>query len=176
MIERDAPVSARQSIRRSDAFITNPDGPQLELLKVVCTPGSAITEELHTFVVAFTRLRYRPTVAERISLTSYELFANALNYGSVNRMVTLVLSEDSDAALVTVSNESISARSKQLVERCAQLAQDPKAVYMEELRRNVTGGIPRAMLGLARIVYEAKVELSATVDGNLVTVLGRCRL
>jgi hypothetical protein len=114
-------------------------------------------------------------VSERIALTAYELFANGLNYGSISSMVTLELAEESGVAYVTVTNEAIPARARMLAERCALLRADAKSVYMEELRRSVSGGIPRAMLGLARIVHEAGVELSVSAVGSQVTVVGRCK-
>lgn len=170
----DAPPSQAVS-RRSGADLSSALGQRLELLRVACSPGSGITEELHTFVVAFTKLRYRGVISDRIALTAYELFANGLNYGSISTLVTLELAEEKGLVLVTVTNEAIQARTKLLVERCAKLQGDAKSVYMEEVRRNVTGGIPRAMLGLARIVYEAGVELTVSTNGSLVTVVGRCK-
>ena len=175
-VNSDPPPSRAALSRRSGADLANALGPQrLELLRVACSPGSSITEELHAFVVAFTKLRYRPAVADRIALTAYELFANGLSYGSISSMVALELAEEQGFVLVTVTNEAIQARIKVLVERCALLRTDAKSIYMEEIRRNVTGGIPRAMLGLARIVHEAGVELSVVAQGAAVTVVGRCK-
>jgi hypothetical protein len=46
---------------------------------------------------------------------------------------------------------------------------------LEELRRSVTGGIPRPMLGLARVTHEVGLTLDLQVQERRISVTAQCR-
>jgi len=145
------------------------------LLRVICTAGSGALEYTHAFVTAYTADHLRGAVAQRLSLGAYELLANALNFGSVSSDIVIELIESDNLVGVRVSNDAIAARISMLTEHLLKLRTNAEQTFMEELRRSVTGGIPRPMLGLARISHEAGLTLDLQVNERRVSVTAQCR-
>jgi len=141
------------------------------LISFSCEPGSELLEFAHRFVEAFTRLRFRPVLAQRVTVAAYELLANALAYSSVSREVSFELVDVGGALEVRVSNEAVPSRLTMLGERVRRLASDAEAVYLEEMRRSAAG--LRATLGLARVRWEAECQLELERNEGLVTVVAR---
>jgi hypothetical protein len=154
----------------SEVRATNP------LLRVVTEAGTNIVEDLHKFVGAYCKSRYRPTITEKLATATYELFTNALGYGSVNRPVILEIVDTKSQVEVRVTNDAIPARIRMLEERLALINRDAKSTYLEEMRRSVNGGHSRSMLGLLRVVYEAGLQLELIVRDGTITVVARCPL
>jgi len=146
------------------------------ILRVVCEAGSSILEPTHLYVTTLAKIRFRPTVAEKVSLACWELFSNALSYGSMRRPVILELCGLKDFVELRVSNESIAARCELLEQRIQQLKIDAKGTYLEEMRRSISGGLPRATLGLARVAHEGRMELFCTIHQCRVLVTAHCSL
>lgn len=144
------------------------------ILRVICEAGSDILESTHAYVTALAKAKFRPAVAERVSLSCWELLSNALSYGSVRRPVILELVDLKSIVELRVANDSIAARCQMLEQRIDQLKRDAKGTYLQEMRRSVSGGLPRATLGLARVAHEGKMELSCTFTQNHVQVIARC--
>ena len=149
--------------------------PDLDIiLRVVCEAGSDILESTHAYVTALAKSKFRPSVAERVSLSCWELLSNALSYGSVRRPVVLELCDLRSAVEIRVTNDSITARCQMLEQRVEQLKQDAKGTYLQEMRRSVSGGLPRATLGLARVAHEGKMDISCSFAQSRVRVVARC--
>jgi len=146
------------------------------LLRLVVASGSSMNEEIHRFIQAFCRSRYRTSIAERFGTAGYELFVNALEYGTISRPVMMELREQSGRIELAVNNETIPARLRMLEERLNVIRRDPKAAYLEEMRRSVNGGYPRAMLGLVRIAHEVGLLPQLKVEQPRVTVSVSCPL
>ncbi|MGC4064804.1 MAG: hypothetical protein QM784_09200 [Polyangiaceae bacterium] len=164
----DLPPSRRAHV---DAIAGDP----LVILRVVCDAGSNILEPTHQYTMAIAKARFRSTVAEKVSLACWELFSNALSYGSISRPVVLELIDSNTFVELRVSNDAIAVRCQLLDQRVKQLKLDAKGTYLEEMRRSVSGGVPRATLGLARVVHEGKMDLDAVVvNSSRVTVTARC--
>lgn len=145
------------------------------LLRVICTAGSGALEYTHAFVTAYTADHLRGAVAQRLSVGAYELLANALNFGSVSSDIVIELIESDTMVGVRVSNDAIAARVSMLTEHLLKLKTNPEQTFLEELRRSVTGGIPRPMLGLARVAHEAALTLDLHVQDRRVSVTAQCR-
>jgi hypothetical protein len=147
------------------------------LLRIACEPGSNVLEVVQSFLASYTELYFRPAVAERVCVAAYELLANGLNYGSLNREVTFELLQRGSSVEVVVSNEAIPSRLRMLAAHIEKLRAGAEATYLEELKRSVTGSGSRAMLGLARVVHEAQMGLDVAVQGETsVTVRARSSL
>jgi hypothetical protein len=127
----------------------------------------------HAFFASYLRQRFLPTIADPLTVASYELLDNGLSYGSVADQVRLELVESSSSVAVRVSNASISARVDMLISHFERLRSSEEPVFVEEMRRTLTGGFARPMLGLARIVYETSLDLQLYVDDLRVTVVAR---
>ena len=146
----------------------------LVILRIVCEAGANILEPTHVYVTTLAKSRFRTTIADKVSLACWELFSNALSYGSVRRPVILELCDLRTEVELRITNEAIPARCQVLEQRVAQLRTDAKGAYLEEMRRSVSGGIPRAMLGLARVAHEVKMDLGLSIHGGHVMVSARC--
>ncbi|GEM_PF-1740748 len=140
------------------------------LLQFTCQPGTDVLEVAHQFIESLAGASFRPGLASRIAIASYELLANALAYGSLGRDIQFELLDLGDRVAVRVSNEAVRSRIELLVERVGRLQKDPQAVFLEEMRRYATQGIQRAMLGLARVRHEAAMNLDCEHAGGRVTV------
>ncbi len=149
---------------------------QNPLLRLVVASGSSMNEEIHRFIHAFCRSRYRTSIAERFGTAGYELFVNALEYGTISRPVVMELREQAGQIELSVNNEAIPARLRMLEERLKVIRRDPKSAYLEEMRRSVNGGYPRAMLGLVRIAHEVGLLPQLKVDQPRITVSVSCPL
>jgi len=145
------------------------------LLRVICTAGSGALEYTHAFITAYTADLLRGAVAQRLSVGAYELLSNALNFGSVSSDIVVELIESDNMVGVRVANDAITARISMLNEHLLKLKTNAEQTFLEELRRSVTGGIPRPMLGLARVTHEAGLMLDLQVQERRVSVTAQCR-
>jgi hypothetical protein len=145
------------------------------MVHVVCTAGSGGLEYMHAFISAYAADHLRGAVARRLSVGAYELLSNALNFGSVSSDIVLELIEGETLVGVRVSNEAIQARISMLSERLLKVRSNAEQTFMEELRRSVTGGIPRPMLGLARVAHEVGLTLEFQAQDRRVSVTAQCR-
>lgn len=145
------------------------------LLRVVCTAGSGALEYTHAFITAYTADHLRGAVAQRLSVGAYELLSNALNFGSISSDIVIELIESDTMVGVRVSNDAIAARISMLTEHLLKLKTNAEQTFLEELRRSVTGGIPRPMLGLARVSHEVGLTLDLQVNDRRISVTAQCR-
>jgi len=164
-----APNSAGAPARESSALVGR------SLVRVLCNAGSGALEYTHAFISAYAADHFRGAVAQRLTVGAYELLSNALNFGSVSSDIVLELIESDSMVGVRVSNEAIQARISMLTEHLAKLRTSAEQTFLEELRRSVTGGIPRPMLGLARVSHEVGLTLELQVQERRVTVTAQCR-
>lgn len=129
------------------------------LVRVLCSPGSDSLQATHTFFGAYTLGRFRQQVSERLGLAVYELLSNALKYSSMADEVVLELFETPESVAVRVTNRTINARVSMLTEHMGKIRQGAEALLVEEIRRSVSGGPVKPMLGLARVVHEGSMHL-----------------
>jgi hypothetical protein len=142
---------------------------------VCCEPGSDILDDLETFISAYLKQRFRPSLAQSLGTASYELCSNAITYASVATDVTFEIYSSTSFLDVEVGNVAVSARLGVLKQVVARIQSDPEGAYLEEIKRSMAGKMPRAMLGLARVTHEAKMELDLQIDERRVKVVARCR-
>jgi len=145
-------------------------------VRIVCTPGSNMLACTHEFLTAYANSHQGPQVGQRVSVAVYELFENAMSYGRISSDIVLELVETPNSLAVRVSNESIPARISMLAAHVSRVQAGAEATFVEEMKRSVMGGTPRAMLGLARVVFEAKMDLTLEIDGLLVCVTASSRV
>ena len=145
------------------------------LVRILCNAGSGALEYTHSFIMAYVADHFRAAVGQRLSVGAYELLSNALNFGSVSSDIVLELIESDSFVGIRVSNEAIQARIAMLTEHLLKLRTNAEQTFLEELRRSVTGGIPRPMLGLARVTHEVGLTLDLQVQERRVSVTAQCR-
>ncbi len=125
------------------------------------------------FIAAYAEKRFTSSVAQRLGVAAYELLSNALSYGTVTHPVVFEMFDTLDGVEIEVVNGAIPARIKMLQAQLGKLKTDPESTYMEEMRRSLGGGYPRAMLGLARVCHEQRMPLELSLDDQLVTLTAR---
>jgi anti-sigma regulatory factor (Ser/Thr protein kinase) len=140
------------------------------LVRIVCSPGGDALEATHQFIERYSQSRFANQIAQRVSLATYELLANAFNFGLLSADVTIELLSSDTRIEVRVTNDAIAARISMLTAHLEKLKHDAGATMLDEMRRSVGGLGARAMLGLARVAHEATFDLSLAVDGRRVTV------
>ena len=107
---------------------------------------------------------------EQLALATHELVQNAITNGT-SRAIELRLAVDERAARVSVSvtNGCAPSAVERLRERLARiyLDQDPLTAYVRTMGEDLSG---RGGLGLARVRFEAGLELDLSEDDDRVTV------
>ena len=154
-------------------FSTGPAPVEPSLVTIRSRCHDDVLEYTHAFALAYARSRFRIALAQPIGVAAYELLSNALNYGSVLGEVVFQIIENPKAVTVRVTNETVQVRLDMLRSHLERVNREPEATFLEEMRRSVAGGVARPMLGLARIVHEAKPTLEVHVDGTLIAVAAR---
>jgi hypothetical protein len=143
------------------------------LVSITSRSHDEVLEYTHAFAVEYARRRFRSGLVPGLSVAAYELLANALNYGSALGEVVFQVLETPQSVTVSVQNETMAARLGMLTALLERLKKDPEATFLEEMNRSVSGGMVRPMLGLARIVHEAKMSLEVYMSGSRLTVFAR---
>lgn len=141
------------------------------LVLIRCTPGSDVLEATHAYLMAYANARFGSRSAERLGVAAYELFANAMSYGTLSD-VCLELLETASGGAVRVANTTTAARIGMLKAHLEKLERDGQAMLANEMRRFAGGG-PRPMLGLARIRHEAGLSLQVDVAAERVTIMAQ---
>jgi len=132
-----------------------------------------VLEYTHAFVVAYSRGRFRSAIVQPLSVATYELLGNALNYGSVLGEIAFQLTETPESVAVRVSNDTVPVRINMLCLHVERMSKSPEAVFVEEMGKSVAVGASKPMLGLVRVVHEAKMSLEVYVRGTRVTTIAR---
>jgi hypothetical protein len=143
------------------------------LVLIRCTPGSDVLEATHAYLTSYATTRFGARSAERLAVAAYELFANAMSFGTLSD-VCVELLEASSGGAVRVANTTTAARLGMLKAHLDRLERDGPAMLANEMRRFASGG-PRPMLGLARIRYEAGMTLDVGISGERVTITSQQR-
>lgn len=174
------PVTARPSNSAGEG--ANKPSPSLtdkrgaatkQLIRVECNPGADMLDYTHSFFSDYSEDHFRPHVAQKVTLAAFELLANGLKFGTMSEKVVIELLQSNDRIIVRVTNSTIPARIAMLGEHLEKIRANPEATYVEEMRKSMSGG-QRAMLGLARLAHEARLELFTQIEGVRVIVEAHC--
>lgn len=103
----------------------------------------------------------------------YELYANALRYGTGRDEVRLELRRTEQAVVLTVSNSAEPEQIERLKAQLASVSRDPSAAFSGEMSR-FDGGAQAPMLGIVRIAHEVGLALELHGDEQRVEVSTRC--
>lgn len=142
------------------------------LVRVRCRPGSNLARPVQQFVSRYARGRFRNVHADAISLATFELLDNALNFGSISHDVLLELFATSAAIDVAVSNHAAPARISMLSQQLERIRSTSAAAYAAEVKRGSSGDA-LVKLGLARVTHDARMALRLSTDDEQITVTAR---
>ena len=103
-------------------------------------------------------------------MTIYELYSNALRYGTVSGEVRLELHKCEGGVRVITVNHATEGHIWRLSQHVRRLQRNAAVVYDKELSQ-LSDEAPRSpMLGLVRVAHEAGLKLELHVQGDRVAV------
>lgn len=143
----------------------------LPLISIGSPPDPALLEPTYAYLSAYTAFCFSPRVAERLNVAIYELYANALRYGSAAAEVRLEIERSGGGgAALRVSNQAEPAQLERLRAQVTLVQADAGAAFATEMNRFAGGSQPAPMLGLVRVSHESGLKLTLSQDGERVEV------
>lgn len=149
---------------------------ELPLVSIGSPADPALLEPTYAYLSAYTALRFPPRVAERLNVAIYELYANALRYGSSKGEVRLELEHgpSGSGVVLRVSNQVESPDLERLKLQIGRVQADAGAAFNAEMERFSGGSEPPPMLGLVRVAHESALSLELRVEGGRVVLSTVC--
>jgi anti-sigma regulatory factor (Ser/Thr protein kinase) len=138
-------------------------------------PPWVFVDEIRRFVESFCACACPGQSREaQVALAVHELMQNAIpQAGGEDVDLTLQVDPKANRIEIAVSNPCPEEAFQELVGRLERLNSEPDALRGYLRAMNETPAASRGGLGLARIRFEAQLELSVIREGRLVTVLAR---
>jgi hypothetical protein len=151
---------------------------QQPLVSIGSPADPALLEPTYAYLSAYTSFCLDPRVAERLNVAIYELYANALRYGSRGGEVRLELelSPSGNGVTLRVSNQVEAPQLERLNLQIGRVKADPGAAFTTEMNRFAGGSEPPPMLGLVRVAHESALPLKLRLDGDRVELSTVCEI
>ena len=146
----------------------------LPLISIGSPADPALLEPTYAYLSAYTAFCLTPRVAERLNVAIYELYSNALRYGSAAGEVRLEIERSGSGAALRVSNHAEPAQLERLMSQLAQVQADAAAAFATEMNRFAGRSQPPPMLGLVRVTHESGLSLALRQDGERVEISLLC--
>lgn len=147
----------------------------LPLISIGAPADPALLEPTYAYLSAYCFAVLPPQVAQRLNVAIYELYANALRYGTTLGEVRLEIWQGETGAGLRVSNSVEEPQLKRLQTQVARVQADPETAFSTEMNRFAgSASQPPPMLGLVRVAHEAGLALDLLVDGQRVTLSTWC--
>jgi hypothetical protein len=147
--------------------------PEPAIVEIRSRCHDEVVEYTHAFASAYAHSRFRSAVVQPISVASYELLSNAVSYGSAAGEIVFQFLEAPQSVGVRVSNDTVQVRIDMLRSHLERIGRDPEGAFLDEIKRSMSGGAGRPMLGLARIVHECKLVLDVHIEGSHISIAAR---
>jgi hypothetical protein len=164
-------VQARATRAESVPPISLVDGQaSLPLISIGSPADPALLEPTYAYLSAYTAFCLPPRLAERLNVAIYELYSNALRYGSAASEVRIELERSGSGAALRVSNHAEPAQLERLNAQLGRVQADASAAFATEMDRFAGASQPPPMLGLVRVAHEAGLKLELSQDGERVEV------
>jgi hypothetical protein len=135
---------------------------------------AALLEPTYAYLSAYCNSCLDPRVAQRINVAIYELYANALRYGSPGGEVRLELFKTRSGARLTVSNLAPVEQRERLELQVARVQHNPEAAFSAEMDRFTVGSGAPPMLGVVRVAHESGLKVGLQLEGDRVCVSTVC--
>jgi hypothetical protein len=148
----------------------------LPLISIGSPADPALLEPTYAYLSAYTAFCLAPRVAERLNVAIYELYANALRYGSSSGEVRLELahSPNGGGVMLRVSNHAEPAQIARLNAQIDLVQADAGAAFATQMNRFAGGSQPPPMIGLVRVAHESALTLEVRLEGARVEVSTIC--
>ena len=146
----------------------------LPLVSIGSPADPALLEPTYAYLSAYSFAYLTPLVAQRLNVAVYELYANALRYGSSAGEVRLELHRTAAGARLCVSNHAEPAHLERVKAHLEAVEEDPSAAFSSQMNRFAGVGEPPPMLGIVRIAHEAGLRLELRLDGDRLQISTSC--
>ena len=148
--------------------------PAPALISIGSPADPALLEPTYAYLSAYCNSCLAPRVAQRLNVAIYELYANALRYGSPDGEVRLELFRTQSGARLTVSNLAPIEQRQRLEQQVARVQHDPEAAFSAEMDRFTVGSGAPPMLGVVRVAHESGLKVELQLQGDSVRVSTVC--
>jgi hypothetical protein len=174
---RASGVQARAQRQPSSPPQARAEPESSPLISIGSPADPALLEPTYAYLSTYTSLCLAPRVAERLNVAIYELYANALRYGSKAGEVRLEIERDprDGSARLRISNHAEPEQLEQLSAQLTRVQADPAAAFTTEMDRFAGGSQPPPMLGLVRVAHESALALEVRRDGDRVELSTVCK-
>jgi hypothetical protein len=150
------------------------DSTKRPLISLGAPADPALLEPTYAYLSAYCFACLPPPQAQRLTVAIYELYANALRYGSDRGEVRLELRRSAEALELYVSNSAEPAHIARLKAQVGNVQEDPSAAFSDEMNRFTRSSQPPPMLGIVRIAHEVGLPLTLRCDHERVEISTRC--
>ena len=150
---------------------------QQPLISIGSPADPSLLEPTYAYLSAYTSLCWAPRVAERLNVAIYELYANALRYGSSAGEVRLELQRSASGAgaILRISNHVEAPELERLSQQLGRVLADAGAAFTTEMNRFAGGASqPPPMLGLVRVAHESALLLELRREGTRIELSIAC--
>lgn len=145
------------------------------LVSIGAPADASLLEPTYAYLSAYAARCLPPQVAQRLNVAMYELYGNALRYGSSASEVRLELQLLERGVRLVVRNHADLAALERLSAQVVRVNADPDAAFSSEMSRFAgTTSQPAPMIGLVRVAYEAGLKIEARIQGQQVEVSTTC--
>jgi hypothetical protein len=143
----------------------------LPLISIGSPPDPALLEPTYAYLAAYCFACLTPRLAQRLNVAVYELYANALRYGSTEGEVRIEIRRGADGRVaLSVSNHAGPVEIERLQTQIQRVQEDSGAAFSGEMNRFAGASHPPPMLGIVRVAHETALSLNLQLDGSRVSV------
>jgi len=147
---------------------------QLPLVSIGSPADPALLEPTYAYLSAYSFACLSPLLAQRLNVAVYELYANALRYGSAGGEVRLEIRRTPGGVGLSVSNHAEPSQIERLRAQMGRVQADPSAAFSSEMNRFAGASQPPPMLGIVRVAHESALQLELVIDADRVEISTTC--
>ncbi len=167
-------VQARAARRISLTPPGQAQASELPLISIGAPPDPALLEPTYAYLSAYCFACLPPQTAQRVNVAIYELYANALRYGTAGGEVRIELCRAGRGVNLCVANFAEAAHIERLKQQLTRVQEDPGAAFSGEMNRFERASQPPPMLGLVRVAHEVGLSLDLRCDDQRVEIYTHC--
>lgn len=171
---RSSGVQARAARRVSLSPPALGAAEELPLISIGAPADPALLEPTYAYLSAYCFACLPPQMAQRLNVAIYELYANALRYGTDRGEVRIELCRAGRGVNLCVANFAEPAHVERLKQQITRVQEDPSAAFSGEMNRFDGANQPPPMLGLVRIAHEVALSLDLRCDEQRVELYTHC--
>ena len=171
---RSSGVQARAARRVSSSPPAMAEAGDLPVISIGAPADPALLEPTYAYLSSYCFAVFPPPLAQRLNVAIYELYANALRYGTDRGEVRLELRRRGSSVQLRISNFAEPAQIARLKKHLTRVQDDPSAAFSGEMNRFDRHSEPPPMLGIVRIAHEVGMPLELRADEQRVEISTIC--